>query len=46
MEGTSLNLHGEIIDGVDDDRTENQDGTEDDTDDDNVGEVRLLSCRQ
>lgn len=46
MYRTPLDLHGKAVHGVDDDRTEDQDSTEDNADDDDVGEVRLLSSLQ
>lgn len=46
MQRTSLDFHSEVIDSIDDDRTEDQDSTEDDADDNDVGQVRLLSRRQ
>lgn len=46
MEGTSLDFYSEIVDSVNDDGTEDKDGTEDDTDDDDVGKVCLLPSSQ
>lgn len=43
MNGTSLDLNGEIVDSVDNDRTEDEDGTEDDTDNDDIGEISPLA---
>ena len=46
VEGAPLDLHREVIDSVDDNGTEDEHGAEDYTDDDDVGQVRLLSRRQ
>ena len=46
MYGTALDLDSETVDGVDNDGTEDKDGGEDDADDDDVGEVRLLAGLQ
>lgn len=46
MNRTSLDLHRETVDSVDNDRTEDKDGAEDDTDDNDVGEICLLSGLQ
>ena len=43
MNGTSLNLNGEIVDSVDYDRTEDEDGAEDDTYNDDIGEIGPLA---
>ena len=43
MNGTPLNLDCEIVDSIDDDGTQDQDGTEDDADDDDIGQIRSLS---
>ena len=46
MKRASLDLQGEVIYGVDDDGTEDEDGGEYDADDDDVCQVGLLSGRQ
>lgn len=46
MKRTPLDFYCEVVYGVNDDGTQYKYRTEDDTDDNDVCEVRLLSCRK
>ena len=44
MYRTSLDLHGETVDSIDDDRAQDEDGAEDNADDNDIGKVGFLPC--